>query len=202
LDWSPASIDRGNITGVNLILGALGPKRLELLRELVPTAATIAILINPNSPITDTHLELELAAARAIGQHVIVGSIGAERDLDAVFVMFAQQAAGALIVDDDPLFVSSREQLVALAARYALPTIYFSRFLATSGGLISYGPSVTDTYRRVGIYAGRILADAKPADLPVLQPTKFELMINLKTAKALGLSVPAKLLALADEVIE
>jgi putative ABC transport system substrate-binding protein len=199
-----ASLNRpgGNITGVNLILGALGPKRLELLRELVPTAATIAILINPNSPITDTHLELERAAARAIGQHVIVASAGAEKDLDAVFAMFIQQAARALIVNDDPLFVNSREQLVALAARYALPTIYFSRFFATSGGLISYGPSVTDTYRRVGVYAGRILAGAKPADLPVLQPTKFELVINLKTANALGLTVPDTLLALADEVIE
>jgi putative tryptophan/tyrosine transport system substrate-binding protein len=192
----------GNVTGVNLALGALGPKRLELLRELVPTAVTVAILINPNNPITDTHLALEQAAAQAIGQQVIVARAGTELDFDGAFAMFVQRAAGALIVIDDAFFVSSRELLVALAARHGLPTIYFSPLFVASGGLISYGPNIADAYRQAGIYAGRILKGAKPADLPVMQPTKFELAINLKTAKALGLDIPPALLARADEVIE
>jgi putative tryptophan/tyrosine transport system substrate-binding protein len=192
----------GNVTGVNLALGALGPKRLELLRELVPTAVTVAILVNPNNPISDTHLALEQAAAQAIGQQVLVARAGTELDFDGAFAMFVQRAASALIVNDDPFFISSRELLVALAARHALPTIYFSPVFVASGGLISYGPNVADTYRRAGIYAGRILKGEKPADLPVMQPTKFELAINLKIAKALGLTIPPSLLARADEVIE
>jgi putative tryptophan/tyrosine transport system substrate-binding protein len=191
-----------NVTGVNMALGALGPKRLELLRELVPTAATVAILVNPNNPITEVHLALEQAAAREIGQHVIVANAGIAADLDGAFAMFLQRKAGALIVNDDPFFVSSRELLVALAARHALPAIYFSTMFAVSGGLMSYGPNIADTYRQAGIYAGRILKGAKPADLPVVQPTRFQLVINLKTAKALGITVPPSLLARADEVIE
>ena len=199
-----ASLNRpgGNITGVNQVLGVLGPKRLELLRELVPTATTIAILINPNSPITNTHLALEQAAARSLGQQVIVASAGTKNDLDAAFAMIVQQAANALIVNDDPFFISSRERLVTLAARHALPTIYFQRSFAAFGGLISYGPNLDETWGQAGIYVGRILKGEKPADLPVLQPTKFELVINLKTAKALGLTVSPALLAQADEVIE
>ena len=199
-----ASLSRpgGNITGVTEILGVLGPKRLELLRELVPTATTIAILINPNSPITNTHLALEQAAARSIGQQVIVASASTKNDLDAAFAMIVQQAANALIVNDDPFFISSRERLVALAARYALPTIYFQRSFAAFGGLISYGPNLVEPSGQAGIYVGRILKGEKPADLPVQQPTKFELVINLKTAKALGLTVSPALLAQADEVIE
>jgi putative tryptophan/tyrosine transport system substrate-binding protein len=187
---------------VTEILGVLGPKRLELLRELVPTATTIAILINPNSPITNTHLALEQAAARSLGQQVIVASAGTKNDLDAAFATFVQQAANALIVNDDPFFISSREQLVALAARHALPTIYFQRSFAAFGGLISYGPNLVESSGQAGIYVGRILKGEKPADLPVQQPTKFELVINLKTAKALGLTVSPALLAQADEVIE
>jgi putative ABC transport system substrate-binding protein len=199
-----ASLSRpgGNITGVTEILGVLGPKRLELLRELVPTATTIAILINPNSPITNTHLALEQAAARSLGQQVIVASVGTKNDLDAAFATFVQQAANALIVNDDPFFISSREQLVALATRHALPTIYFQRSFAAFGGLISYGPNLVESSGQAGIYVSRILKGQKPADLPVQQPTKFELVINLKTAKALGLTVSPALLAQADEVIE
>jgi putative ABC transport system substrate-binding protein len=199
-----ASLDRpgGNITGMNLMLGTLGPKRLELVRELVPAAATIAILINPSSPITDTHLALEQAAARELGQELIVARASAKDDLDAAFKMFAERAADALIVNDDPFFTTSSQQLVALAARYRIPTIYFQSPFATRGGLMSYGPSMMDTYRQAGIYAGRILKGDKPSDLPVLQPTKFELVINLTTARALGLTVPPTLLARADEVIE
>jgi len=192
----------GNVTGINMMLGALGPKRLELLHELVPAATTIGILINPNSPITDTHLALEQAAAREMGQQVIVGRASAKDDLDAAFAMFAERAAGALIINDDPFFTTSGQQLVALAARHRLPTIYYQRPFTTWGGLMSYGPSMMDTYRQAGIYAGRIMKGEKPADLPVQQPTKFELVINLGTAKALSLTVPDKLLALADEVIE
>jgi len=199
-----ASLSRpgGNITGVTEILGVLGPKRLELLRELVPTATTIAILINPNSPITNTHLALEQAAARSLGQQVIVASASTKNDLDAAFAMIVQQAANALIVNDDPFFISSRERLVALAARYALPTIYFQRSFAAFGGLISYGPNLVESSGQAGIYVGRILKGEKPADLPVQQPTKFEMVINLKTAKSLGLTVSPALLAQADEVIE
>ena len=199
-----ASLSRpgGNITGVTEILGVLGPKRLELLRELVPTATTIAILINPNSPITNTHLALEQAAARSLGQQVIVANAGTKNDLDAAFRMIVQQAANALIVNDDPFFISSREQLVALATRHALPTIYFQRSFTAFGGLISYGPNLVESSGQAGIYVGRILKGEKPADLPVRQPTKFELVINLKTAKALGLIVSPALLAQADEVIE
>ena len=199
-----ASLSRpgGNITGVTEILGVLGPKRLELLRELVPTATTIAILINPNSPITNTHLALEQAAARSLGQQVIVASASTKNDLDAAFATIVQRAANALIVNDDPFFISSREQLVALAARHALPTIYFQRSFAAFGGLVSYGPNLVDLSGQAGIYVGRILKGEKPADLPVQQPTKFELVINLKTAKALGLTVSPALLAQADEVIE
>ena len=199
-----ASLSRpgGNITGVTEILGVLGPKRAELLRELVPTATTIAILINPNSPITNTHLALEQAAARSIGQQVIVASASTKNDLDAAFAMIVQQAANALIVNDDPFFISSRERLVTLAARHALPTIYFQRSFAAFGGLISYGPNLDETWGQAGIYVGRILKGEKPADLPVLQPTKFELVINLKTAKTLGLDVPLQLQQRADEVID
>jgi len=192
----------GNVTGINMMLGALGPKRLELLHELVPAATTIGILINPNSPITDTHLALEQAAARELGQQVIVGRASAKDDLDAAFAMFAERAAGALIINDDPFFTTSGQQLVALAARHRLPAIYYQRPFTTWGGLMSYGPSMMDTYRQAGIYAGRIMKGEKPADLPVVQPTKFELVINLGTAKALSLTVPDKLLALADEVID
>ena len=199
-----ASLSRpgGNITGVTEILGVLGPKRAELLRELVPTATTIAILINLNSPITNTHLALEQAAARSLGQQVIVASAGTRNDLDAAFAMIVQQAANALIVNDDPFFISSRERLVTLAARHALPTIYFQRSFAAFGGLISYGPNLDETWGQAGIYVGRILKGEKPADLPVLQPTKFQLVINLKAAKELGLTIPPSVLARADEVIE
>jgi putative tryptophan/tyrosine transport system substrate-binding protein len=199
-----ASLNRpgGNITGVNQVLGALGPKRLEVLRELVPTATTIAILVNPNNPITDTHLALEKEAARAFGQQVIVASVTATKEFDGAFARLVQQAANALIVNDDPFFASSREQLVALAARHALPTIYFQRLFVASGGLITYGPDIIDTYRLAGTYVGRILKGDKPTDLPVAQPTKFELVINLKTAKALGLNIPLALQQRADELIE
>jgi putative tryptophan/tyrosine transport system substrate-binding protein len=199
-----ASLNRpgGNVTGISLMLGTLGPKRLELLRELVPAASTIAILINPSSPITDTHLTLEQAAARELGQELIVARASAKDDLDAAFKMFAERAADALIVNDDPFFTTSIQQLVALAARYRLPAIYYQTLFATGGGLMSYGPSMMDTYRQAGIYAGRILKGQKPSDLPVLQPTKFELVINLTTARALGINVPPMLLTRADEVIE
>jgi len=192
----------GNITGMNMMLGTLGPKRLELLRELIPAASTIAILINPSSPITDTHLTLEQAAARELGQELIVARASAKDDLDPAFKMFADRSADALVVSDDPFFTTSSQELIALAARYRLPAIYYQRPFATRGGLMSYAPSIMDTYRQAGIHAGRILKGEKPRDLPVLQPTKFELVINLTTARALGLNVPPMLLARADEVIE
>jgi len=193
----------GNVTGV-IFFAALGAKRLELLRQLVPRATTIAMLMNPNTPDTDTEAERREveAAARAIRQQLIVLDISTNRDLEAAFVTIVQRGAGALLVGTGPFFNSHRERLVALAARHALPVSYPWREATVAGGLMSYGTSITDAYRQVGIYAGRILKGEKPADLPVMQPTKFEFVINLKTAKTLGLEVPDKLLALANEVIE
>jgi putative ABC transport system substrate-binding protein len=199
-----ASLSRpgGNATGVNMFTSALEPKRLGLLRELVPGAALIAVLVNPNSPNIETQLKDLQEAARAVGQqiHILHGS--SERELDTAFATLTQLRAGALLIGSDPFFNSRRDELVALAARYAIPAIYEWREFAAAGGLMSYGTNLAEGYRQVGIYTGRILKGDKPADLPVMQSIKFEFVINLKTANALGLQVPPTLLARADEVIE
>ena len=188
----------GNLTGFSGIFVELDSKRLELLSELLPQAKVIALLVNPNSPIIRDLQE----AARATGVQLSVLKASTESEIDAAFASFVQLRAGGLVAGSDSFFNSRREQLVALASRNAVPAIYQGREFVTAGGLISYGASLTASYRQVGIYAGRILNGAKPADLPVQQPTKFELVINLKTSKTLGLTVPPSLLARADEVIE
>ena len=192
----------GNLTGVSILIGELMPKRLELLCELVPQAGVIALLVNPNNEAAATQIRDMQGAARAKGVRLQILKAGTEGDFETAFVSLVQLHAGALVVGADPLFNGRREVLVALASRHAIPAIYEFRDFATSGGLISYGPSLTGMYRQVGIYAGKILKGAKPADLAVEQPTKFELVVNLKTAKALGLTVPPSILARADEVIE
>jgi putative ABC transport system substrate-binding protein len=189
----------GNLTGVSYFLSELGPKRLELLHELVPTASVIAYLVNPTNPVTESDTKSVQAAAGALGQQIRMLTASSERDLDAAFATLIQQRVDALLVNNDAFFSSRLNQIVALAAYREVPAIYYLRDFAVAGGLIS---SVVDGYRQVGIYTGQILKGAKPADLPVMQPTKFELVINLKTAKALGLTVPPSLLARADEVIE
>jgi putative ABC transport system substrate-binding protein len=192
----------GNVTGVTFFVNTLGAKRLELLRELFPTATVIGFLINPRNPTSESQTRDAQAAARSSGVALLILNAGSEREIDAAFASSVEQRANAMMVGADSLFVSRRDQLVGLAARHALPAIYFLREFAEIGGLISYGASVTDAYRLTGGYVGRILKGDKPADLPVQQTVKFELAINLKTAKSLGLDVPPMLLARADEVIE
>jgi putative tryptophan/tyrosine transport system substrate-binding protein len=192
----------GNVTGVSLFYAELGAKRLELLRELVPRADVIAFLVNPNSTEAESQLRDVPAAARAIGAQLIVLNASTDSDFENAFAVLVQQRAGALVIASDLFFFTRRDQLVALAARHVLPTIYFQRQFVAAGGLISYGTNTSDMYRLAGIYIGRVLKGAKPSELPVVQPTKFEIVINLKTAKALGLDVSPTLLARADEVIE
>jgi putative ABC transport system substrate-binding protein len=199
-----ASLNRpgGNVTGVNLIFTELVPKRLELLHELVPKAARIAALVNPNYPDVDLQRRELQEAAGAIRRQIRVVSAGAEREIDAALASLVPQRTDALLVANDPFFESRRDQIVALVARHLIPAIYSGREFVEAGGLMSYGPSLAEAFRQGGIYAGKILDGAKPADLPVLRPTKFEFAINLKTAKTLGLTIPPSVLARADEVIE
>jgi putative tryptophan/tyrosine transport system substrate-binding protein len=192
----------GNLTGVNTQSPALEPKRLGLLRELVPQAAIVAVLLNPTNPDADLQSRDLQVAATAIGQQLRIFNASSEGDLDAAFAALVQQRADALLVGNDVFFTNRREQIVALAARHAVPTIYAFRQFAESGGLMSYSTNLVEVYRQVGLYVGRILKGEKPADLPVVQPTKFELVINLKTAKTLGIKISDNLLSLADEVIE
>ena len=202
-----ASLNRpgGNVTGVTNFSAELVAKVFELTHELVPSAAVVAVLVNPTSPNrAESDAKHMQAAGRALGQAVHILNASTEGEIDAAFASSAQLRAGALTVTGDPFFQSRRNQIVALAVRQAVPLIYggSGRDLVAAGGLMSYGSSLTDAYRQTGIYTGKILNGAKPADLPVLQPTKFELVINLKTAKALGLKVPLTLQVAADEVIE
>ncbi len=192
----------GNATGLQLFLIGLEPKRLELLRELAPTAAMIAVLINPNNPDAATQSRDVEGAARAVGQQVQILHASTEREIDTAFATLVQQRAGAVLVAGDPFFNSRREQLTALAELHRIPANYELREFAVAGGLMSYGHSLAEAYRQVGVYAGRILKGAKPVDLPVVRPTNFELVINLRAAKAIGIAIPPTLLARADEVIE
>jgi putative ABC transport system substrate-binding protein len=199
-----ASLNRpgGNLTGVTFFGNLLGAKRMELLRDLVPKAAVIAFLMDPLSPWTVVELPDVEAAGRALGRQIAIVKAGDERQIEAAFPKIVQAGAEALIVGGSPLFTTQRDALVALAARHAIPAIYDLRDYVEAGGLISYAASFTGAYRQAGAYAGRILKGAKPSELPVLQPTTFELTINLKTAKALGLEVPLIMRMTADEVIE
>jgi len=199
-----ASLNRpgGNVTGVSWFAAELGPKRLGLLHELVPNATIVAFLSNPNNPESARQPAELQEAARAIGLQLVVLTATTPGGIDAAFTAMVQNRVGALLVGSDPFFFSRREHIVALAAEHAIPTIYAGRETAGADGLMSYGNSLADAYRRAGIHTGRILKGAKPSDLPVDQATKFELIINLKTAKELGLDVPPTLLARADEVIE
>jgi putative ABC transport system substrate-binding protein len=199
-----ASVNRpgGNITGSGMLTIELEPKRMEFLRELVPGARTVGALVNPNRTDVAAQIRAVQDAARMLGLEVTLLRAGNERDLDPAFAALAQQREAALVVGADPFFNDRRAQVVALAARHAIPTIYMMRDFVAAGGLASYGASIAAGYRQAGVYAGRILNGARPADLPVVQPTTFELAINLRTAKALGLTVSPTLLARADEVIE
>jgi putative tryptophan/tyrosine transport system substrate-binding protein len=193
----------GNLTGINLFTGELGAKRLEILRELVPGATRVAVLVNPTNPAnTETTLKDVEAAARAMRLQIQVLNTGTRQEIDAAFATFTRERPDALFVASDPFFTSRRVQLVNLASRHAIPTAFPNRESAEIGGLMSYGSNIADVWRQSGVYAGRILKGAKPADLPVVQASKFELVINQQTARMLGLTVPDKLLVAADEVIE
>jgi len=191
-----------NVTGVSNYLSDLGAKRLELLRELVPNAAVIGVLVNPSFPDAESQSKDLKEAAHKLGQLVRIVNVNNEKDFDAAFATLRQLQAEVLLVTVDPLFNSRREQLIALAAQHKIPAIYFGREFVVSGGLMSYAANLADGYRQASIYVGRILKGTKPADLPVVQPTKFEMVVNLKTAKTLGLTIPPSLRARADEVIE
>ena len=199
-----ASLNRpgGNLTGVSYLSAELGEKRMQLLHELAPAASAIAVMVNPTNANAERNVRNVETAAHGIGLRTTLLTASTEKDYESAFARSAGPPADALLVLNDPLFFDQRSQIIALAARYAVPVMYATRDYAEAGGLISYGANLTDAYRQVGVYVGRILKGEKPADLPVLLPTKFELVINLKTATALGLVVPASLLARADEVIE
>jgi putative ABC transport system substrate-binding protein len=199
-----ASLNRpaGNLTGVNFFVAELGAKQLGLLHELVPAAGRVGLLVNPNSPVTEAMIKEVTAAAAAIGFAVDVVPASDSREIEAAFATLVRNKVGALLVGADALFISRRVQIATLAARHIVPAAYPQRDFTEAGGLMSYGSNVSDAYRQVGVYAGRIVKGEKPADLPVVQSAKFELVINLPTARALGLEVPPMLLARADEVIE
>ena len=192
----------GNVTGISFLLSVLVGKRIELIRELAPSATTVAFLVDPTFPTSESATRDAQAAAHALGLQLLVLNASSQGDFQAAFARIRQHHASALIVNANTLFTSYINQLIALAAHHAVPTIYQLRQAVEAGGLASYGASFADAYRQAGIYAGRVLKGEKPSELPVLQPTKFELVINLKTANALGLTVPPALLARADEVIE
>jgi len=192
----------GNVTGVSFTTVELGAKQLGLLRELRPGATGIAVLVDPKFPITERFVSELRAAASAMGQQIEVLYVSSDREIETAFTTLGQRGAGALLGGVGGFLFSRRERIVALAARHRIPAMYILREYVAAGGLMSYGASIADAYRQAGIYAGRILKGEKPGDLPVMLPIKFELVINLKTAKALGVQIPDRLLALADEVIE
>jgi putative ABC transport system substrate-binding protein len=199
-----ASLNRpgGNATGVNLFIAEIEAKRLELLRELVPTATAFGVLINPKTVNAEAQLSDVQSGARALGLRIEVIKASNEADIDRGFASLAQKRTDGLLVTADPFFNYRRDQIISLATHDAIPTVYFFRDFAASGGLVSYGTSLTEAYRQVGVYTGKILSGSNPTELPVVQPTKFELVINLKTARTLGIAVPTSLLVTADEVIE
>ena len=192
----------GNLTGVNMVAGPLPAKQFGLLHEVIPAARTIALLINPNNANAERDAAIVREAARAVGRQILVMKAVTEADFETIFATLARERAGALLVNSDVFFTSQRDQIVALAARHAIPVMAAWREFAVAGALMSYGPSLAAAEQQVGVYTGKILKGAKPADLPIIQPTMFELMINLKTAKSLALSIPPGVLAIADEVIE
>jgi putative ABC transport system substrate-binding protein len=199
-----ASLSRpgGNVTGTTIMGLQMGPKRLELFRQLVPNAAAMTMLINPTLPTTSVEMRDVQDAARSLGIQISVLNASTESEIDTAFATIVKQRVDGLIVATDPFLLGQRDQLVRLAARHNVPTMYFLREFVEAGGLMSYGPNIANGYRQAGVYTGRVLKGEKPADLPVVQPTRFDLVINLKTAKALGLTMSQNLLVAADEVIE
>jgi putative ABC transport system substrate-binding protein len=191
----------GNATGVSAITSQIGSKRIQVLHQVAPRSK-VALLMNPNNPSAATEQHDAEAAARTLGQQSLALNVTSKDDFDAAFETFIREGADAMFVATDPMLLSQRDTIAAFAARQRIPAIHFERQYALGGGLISYGTSISGMYRQAGVYSGQILKGAKPAEMPVMQPTKFELVINLKTAKALGIEVPANLLAVADEVIE